>query len=228
MHSLKLLFVISLNIIAAAASGSSDILFSLQDTLKESQILYNGRIWRNAYTRIREDQFIFTPDFISGSVAVGGRIFKNVPLKYDIFKDELLTETPHGLMLQLNKEIVDSFSLTYNGRDYLFVRSDSTSDYSGYINLLYTGKSSFIVKYRKNIELLAVDKKYDQFYLIRKMYLVRDNSINQFSGKLELMRLLVDRKKEVRSFMKKNRIVPSKNNPESFIPVIKYYDSIRQ
>lgn len=227
MSSSKLLLVIILNIIAASSYGSSDILFTDQDTVKENQILYNGRLWRNPYTKVREDQFIFTPDLITGSIATQGRIFKNVPLKYDIYKDELLTETPHGLMLQLNKEMVDSFSLNYNGSDYLFVRSDSSSEYSGYVNLLYTGKSSFKVKYRKNIELLAVDKKYDQFYLIRKMYLVRDGSIDQFAGRLEFMRLLGDRKKEVRSFMKKNRINPSKNNPESFIPVIKFYDSIR-
>lgn len=227
MRSLKLLLVIILNIIAASASGSDDILLADQDTLKENQVLYNGRLWRNPYTKVRDDQFIFTPDLISGSVVTGGRIFKDVPLKYDIFKDELLTQTPHGLMLQLNKEMVDSFSLNFNDREYLFVRTDSASEYSGYVNLLYKGKSSFVVKYRKNIELLAVDKKYDQFYLIRRMYLVRDNSSDQFSGKLQLMRLLGERKKEVRSFMKKNKIIPSKNNPESFIPVIEYYDSIR-
>lgn len=198
-----------------------------QDTLKENQMLYNGRLWRDLYSRIDGDQFLFSSDFIPGSVAMEGRVFTGVPLAYDIFKDQLITQTRHGLALQLNKEMVDSFSLSYNGKDYYFERADSTSEYSGYVNVLYKGRSSFMVKYKKNIDLLAVDKKYDQFYQVQRMYLVRDNSVDQFSGKLEFMKLLGDHKKQVRTYMKKNRITAAKSNPESFVPLIEYYDQIR-
>lgn len=198
-----------------------------QDTLKESQMLYNGRLWRDLYSRIDGDQFLFSSDFIPGSVAMEGRIYTGVPLAYDIFKDELITQTRHGLALQLNKEMVDSFSLSFNGKDYFFERTDSTREYSGFMNVLYNGRSSFMLKYKKNIELLAVDKRLDQFYQVHRMYLVRDNSVDQFSGKLEFMKLLGDHKKMVRSYMKKNRINAVKSNPESFIPLIEYYDQIR-
>lgn len=224
---LKIISLVLLNIIAPALYGSNDILFSCQDTLKNAQVLYNGRIWRNLYSKIRGDQFLFSPELTTGTVSMAGRRFVNVPLRYDIYSDELLTETPHGLQLQLNKEMVDSFSLEHLGKDYYFVKSDSAEAYSGYINLLYKGKSTFAVKYRKNVELLAVDKKYDEFYLVQKLYLVRDNSIDQFSGRLELMKLFGQHKKAVRSYMKKSRIMVSKKYPESFIPVIEYYDSIR-
>lgn len=201
--------------------------FIQQDTLKESQSLYNGRLWRDLYSRIDGDQFLFSSEFIPGSVAMEGRVFTGVPLAYDIFKDQLITQTRHGLALQLNKEMVDSFSLTFNGKDYYFERTDSTSEYSGYMNVLYEGRSSLMVKYKKNIELLAVDKKYDQFYQVQRMYLVRDKSVDQFSGKLEFMKLLGEHKKQVRAFMKKNRINAVKVNPESFVPLIEYYDQIR-
>lgn len=198
-----------------------------QDTLKESQILYNGRLWRNLYARIDGDQFLFSSDYLPGYVAIEGRIFAGVPLVYDIFKDELITRTPHGLTLQLNKEMVDSFSLRFNEKDYYFERVDSSPEYSGYMNVLYKGKSHYMVKYRKSIDLLAVDKKYDQFYQQQKMYLVRNKSIDQFSGKLELLNLLGDHKKQVKAWMKKNKIGVTKNNPETFVPLIEYYDLIR-
>jgi hypothetical protein len=123
--------------------------------------------------------------------------------------------------------MVDSFSLNYLNSNYLFVRTDSTKEYSGYINLLYEGRSSFIVKYLKKVELLAVEKKFDQFYQVNRMYLVRDDRIDQFAGRMEFFRLMGDHKREVKSYMKKNKFFPSKNDPAGFVPLIKFYDSIR-
>lgn len=226
------IFILAASFLISSASSlcghNAAITSSMQqDTLKESQMLYNGRLWRNLYARIDGDQFLFSSDFIPGKVAIEGRVFAEIPLAYDIFKDELITRTPHGLMLQLNKEMVDSFSLRFNEKDYYFERADSTTEYSGYMNVLYKGKSLYMVKYRKSIDLLAVDKKYDQFYQQQKLFLVRDKSIDQFSGKLELLNLLGGHKKEVKTWMKKNRISVSKNNPETFVPLIEYYDLIR-
>lgn len=143
-----------------------------------------------------------------------------------IYHDELITETNHGILLQLNKEMVDSFTLNYLNNNYFFVRTDSTKEYNGYVGLLYKGKSLFIVKYLKKVELLAVERKFDQFYQVNRMYLVRDERIDQFAGRLEFFRLMGDHKKEVRSYMKKNNLFPSKNDPAGFVPLIRFYDSI--
>ena len=224
MSALRIFLVIISNIIAPVVTGSNDIF--PQDTLRENQVLYNGRVWRNLHSRIMGDQFLFTPELIPGSVAINGRLFSNIPLKYDIYHDELITETNHGILLQLNKEMVDSFSLNYLNNNYFFVRSDSTKEYSGYVNFLYAGRSIFLVKYMKKVELLAVEKKYDQFYQVNRMYLVRDQKIDQFAGRLEFFRLMGDHKSEVRSYMKKNNLSPSKNDPAAFVPLIRFYDSI--
>ncbi len=225
MPALRICIFLILSIIAPVATGSNDTF--LQDTLKENQVLYNGRVWRNLHTKIRGDQFLFTRDFMNGNVAMDGRLFLNVPLKYDIYHDELVTETNTGLILQLNKEMVDSFTLNYLSGRYVFVRTDSTEEYRGYVNLLYDGRSSFIVKYLKKIELLAVEKKFDQFYQVNKMYLKRGETMDQFNGRLEFFRLLGDYKGEVRSYMKKNKFIPSKNDPSGFVPLIKFYDSLQ-
>jgi hypothetical protein len=224
MSVLKICLVLLLDIIAPVVTGSNDIF--PQDTLRENQVLYNGRVWRNLYSRIMGDQFLFTPDLISGSVSISGMLFRNIPLKYDIYRDELITETNHGILLQLNKEMVDSFSLNYLNSNYFFVRSDSTKEYSGYVNFLYKGKSLFLVKYLKKVELLAVERKFDQFYQVNRMYLVRDQKIDQFAGRLEFFRLMGDHKREVRSYMKKNKLFPSKKDPAAFVPLIRFYDSI--
>ena len=45
---------------------------NVNDTI-DIQLLYNGRAWRNLYYKIRGDQFLFSTEFLPGSVTVEGK-----------------------------------------------------------------------------------------------------------------------------------------------------------
>jgi hypothetical protein len=201
---------------------------SEQDTLNGNQILYNGRLWRNLYLRIKEDQFLYSDEFLTGSVTIDGNPFKNIKIKYDIYTDEIITPTTHGSFLQLNKELVNSFNIIFQNKTYYFTKipADSLKGLKGYVNVLYEGKNSLYVKYKKEIELLAVESKYDMFYQTYRIYFVKNGIVHTLNSKGDLLRILDKDKVQVRDFIKKNRLRISKKRPESFIPVIAYYDSI--
>ncbi len=214
----------------ASGSVNSNSPVLRTDSVPEIQLLYNGRAWRNLYLSVKEDQFLFANEFLPGTISMNGKQFRNVDLRYDIYKDELLIPLNRGVIIQLNKEMVDSFSLVFQNRSYLFknFRNDSLKLIKGYLNVLYSGKSSLMVKYRKEIELLAVDKKYDLFFQQHRIYLVKDGVAYLLSGRRDFLKLLDDQKLQVRSFIKKYRYRISKNYPDSFVPVIKYYDSLKK
>jgi len=201
-----------------------------QDPLKENQILYNGKMWRNLYYSIKGDQFLFTKDFLQGSLTINNKSYNNINISYDIYNDEIITPTNNGSILQLNKEMVDSFTLVFEFKTYRFLNTqeDSLAGVKGYVNVLYKGKSALYVKYRKEIDILAVDDKYDLFYQTYRIYLLKDGLAHQIKGKSDLLKVLIENKTRINEFIKKNRLKISKNVPESFIPVIRYYDSIRQ
>jgi hypothetical protein len=115
-------------------------------------------------------------------------------------------------------------------RKYNFINlhEDSTSGINGYANSLYNGKTSLIVKYRKEIDLLAIDDKYDLFFQTYRVYILKDGAAYQVSGKNDLLKVFQDEKDQIKSYMKKNTLKVSKKSPESFIPVLRYYDSISQ
>jgi hypothetical protein len=211
-------------------SGSGRFNIYEQDTLKENQILYNGILWRNRYYRIREDQFLFSKEFLSGSLSINGQSFNNLKIRYDIYNDEIMIPTNHGAILQLNKEMVDSFTVRFDDKTYKFTKilQDSIRGFNGYVNVLYKGKNALYVKYRKEIELLAVEKKFDMFYQTHRIYFVKDSIVYQVNGKGDLLRILNEDKVQIRSYIKKNKLQISRKNPESFIPAINYYDSISQ
>ena len=98
----------------------------------------------------------------------------------------------------------------------------------GYVNVLYKGKSALYVKYRKEIDLLAVDNKYDSFSETFRIYFLKNGIVYPVTGKVKFLKILAENKIQIKDFIKKNRLRISKDNPESFIPVIRYYDSISQ
>jgi hypothetical protein len=84
------------------------------------------------------------------------------------------------------------------------------------------------VKYKKEIDLLAVDEKYDLFYQLYRVYFVKDGVAYQLTGKRDILNILPEDKTKIKDFIRKNKLKISKKIPESFIPVIRYYDSLRQ
>jgi hypothetical protein len=235
MNRIKLFFIFLLTIFTcsylSARQGRIEPIteFALQqDPLKSDQQLYNGKAWHNLYGNIKGDQFLFSKDLLPGSVTINGKSYNNLSISYDIYNDEIITPTPQGTMIKLNKEMVDSFTIKFAFKTYRFRNTlqDSLTDIKGYVNVLYEGKSSLYIKYKKEIELLAVDDKYDLFFQTYHVYFVKDGIVHQLTNKSGLLKILSQDKILIKDFIKKNNIKISKKDPESFIPVIRYYDSI--
>lgn len=197
-----------------------------QDTIRENQLLYNGRIWRNLYYMVDGNQFLFTDSYLNGELIVRGKKFTGLTLKYDLFKDEVLIPLNTGRILQINKAMVDSFSFLWQNKKYNFTRLPADSSL-GYLNVLYNGRSALYVKYRKKIGKLAEGGRYDKFYQTSQAYLVKDGIIHPVSGRKDLVKALQTDKVLIKSFLRKNNLKIFKKSPESYIPLIRYLDNIR-
>jgi hypothetical protein len=198
-----------------------------QDTV-DKHMLLNGRIWRNQYSKVTGDQFFMTDKYIKGSVTFNGRTFKNLDLKYDIYNDELILSIESYPVIFMNKEMTDSFSIEFGNMTYNIINAgtDTLNVLKGYVNVLYNGPSALYVKYIKKIQPLADEGKYDLFYQEHLVYLRKGAGIIPVTGKKKLMNLLDDKKKEIRSYLKKTGIKVIQKDPWTFIPVLEYYDGI--
>ncbi len=228
----KLLFYSLFSLLLASLSdvaGHSAIPeLKINDSI-DVQVLYNGRAWRNIYYKIRGDQFLFSTEFLTGSVTIDGKTYDNLSLKYDIYNDELLTITDNRIILQLNKEMLDLFTMVYKDQIFSFKRldADSLNALSGFVNVLYEGGTSLYVKYRKEILLLAVDNKYDMFNQVNRIFIEKDGNIFRVDTKGALLKVLEDQKRMVRNFIRSSKLRITRRNPDSFKPVIEYYDKLQ-
>jgi len=210
-----------------AASTDTTI---VQINPSDKQLLLNGRIWRNQYSKAIGDQFFLTNTFLKGSVTLNGRRFNNLNLKYDIANDELILSIEPNPSISMNKEMVDSFDLDFENRNYHIINAgtDNSNILSGYVNVIYDGPSTMYVKYTKKIQPLAVDGRFDLFIEEHRIYLRNGKEVVYVKGKKQLLTLLSDKKREIKDYMKSSRIKLTQKNPDTFIPLLKYYDSIRK
>jgi hypothetical protein len=215
-------------------SDRSEIIYSVltnQDTLKNNQALYSGKVWKNMYRRINGDQFLFTDYFLAGTITANGRTYKNLKIKYDIFSDEILIPVDLDDIVQVNKEIIDSFSISYEKRVYHFekINVDSlkkNNDFNGYFRVLYREKSALYLKYSKHISPNISEKSDGDFIETNKVLLVKDKSLYPISSKNDLFNALNIDKIVLKNYLRNNKLKFSKKNPESFIQIIRFYDSL--
>lgn len=198
-----------------------------EDTVPQRKIPYNGRIWQNIYYGNEGHQFLFTRDFIAGSVTMQGITFNGLKLKYDICNDEIIIPIPEGGLLQVNKEMVDSFSIELYGRNYRFINSrNEYPGLDGYINELYHGRTSLYRKFGKGIVKSGGEDGRDRFDSSEKIWVIKENKAIQTESRKEFLNLLSDRKHQISEFMRKNHIHVTLRDPEILVPVLIYYDSL--
>ena len=216
--------------------NGSETLFSTlteQDTLIENQTLYSGKVWKNMYRRVDGDQFLFTNYFLPGTVSIDGKTFKNLLIRYDIYSDEIMIPVNREDIVQLNKEMIDSFSITFENKVHRFIKIQEDTlnglkGYKDYFNVLYKKESALYIKYRKEISPDITDKSDGEFIVAHKVYLVKDKIVHPIITKNDLFNALNTDKVQIKNYLKRNKLKVSKKNPASFIPVIRFCDSISQ
>jgi hypothetical protein len=206
---------------------------TLQDTLKDNQNLYTGRVWINNYRRIDGDQFLFSNYFLPGTVSINGKTFKNLLIRYDIYSDEIMIPVNREEIVQLNKEMIDSFSITFENKVHRFITIpedtlNGLNGFKGYFNVLYKQKSALYIKHKCDISTDITEKSDGEFLQTHKMYFVRDKIAYPVTTKNDLYDVMKDKNLQIKKYTKDNKLKVSKKNPESFVPVIRFYDSLRQ
>jgi len=202
--------------------------FIVQDTARNRQILYNGQIWRNSNPGIKGNPFFVTDVFLPGTIRVSGHLFSNVELKYDICSDEVLVEKDFDKIIQENKEMTDFFSLSIGNKVYRFIRiqNDTLKYFSGYVNELYKGRYSFYVKYIKEVISIINGKYLGEFNQISRMFILKDDRVWPVKKLSDVCIATKTEKSVLRSFIKRNKLTVTRKDPESFVPVIQYIDSM--
>jgi hypothetical protein len=167
-----------------------------------------------------------TLQFIKGTVNYDGNVYHQVPLLYDIYKDiviSLLLDTISRY--DLVTERVHYFD--FSNHHFVRISSDSTNLKTGFYDEIYNKKLRVIVRREKNIQTTTNNQHLERFFDKSTSYfLKKGNMYYPVNTEGALMDILKDKKKELKQYLKANRIKFRKGPENALTLLAAHYDHL--
>ena len=191
--------------------------------------LYNGFLHIGYSHKI--EGVAYYPDNIwkKGTVVYDGLEFPDVNMMYDAYKDELVIQHFHRLMLTLHNEKVKEFS--FNGNHFIRHVRDSIvkgSPSTGFYQELYKGKSTLMARRVKILEEEVTDVLEQRFIPKNFYYINRNNAWHAVKTYKELRAVLKEKSKEIRQYLRKNKVKYRKEKERALILALQHFDELTQ
>jgi len=194
--------------------------------LGEESPLYNGSEYiEYAYTLQEGHPFFQVVNFINGNVNVDGMIFHDVPMLYDIVKDQLIIQDFQKVYkINLPADRVRQFFLL----GHLFVHLNATDQVkTGFYDQLYKGKISLFAKREKKILEKYSNIQISKVVISQNVYYIKKDGVYYtIKNKSSLFSALKSKKKEVQQYLKANDIKFKREPERAMIMAVKYYDQL--
>ncbi len=219
-------------------------LFLIPTTLKAQLVLdlndfYQNvggiNIYLNNNESDKKNEVIGSPyaqtEFINGTVIQNdGTVYKNIPLKYNIYNDQIVFKHKNNVLLQLDSP--NKFKEIIIGKQkYIYGEfMNERNEVKGYYETLEVGKISLLkkeiiylleaqpAKAFKNAESAKLARKAAKFFILKE-----GNKIYEIKGEKNLL-ILLDNNEKINSFIKKNKLKHRKIG--DLIKIISYYNEI--
>ena len=166
----------------------------------------------------------------------GKIIYRNHPidvrgLRYDIVNDELVYLNIHQNEIYpiiLTPAFTQDFYIYNHHFRFLNITARNSDNIikTGYYEIIHDGNTKFYVKWEKYSYMNEVEHQLEM--KIRKtLYIYNANEYSKIKNKRKLIGVLKDKKKEVKDFIRKEKINFSKVNYASSDAILKFYDSLK-
>ncbi len=211
------------------SSGVAASLALYDSATVESQHLYNGKQYYIYDSREVEHQFFLTEDWTMGSVFYDGQQFEQVPLLYDIVRDQLVARYRHGFgNVTLQNRKIRSFTLA--GHDFMRVEADTgrmEGLRTGFYDQLYNGKTKVLARRRKErLQQLSETKITVEFPVKDQFYLYKNGEYQPVHSRRSVLVLLPEQKRLLKKELRKQNMSFRQNREEAIKIMAARYDEL--
>jgi hypothetical protein len=234
LFHILLICILSRHVAAQDANDSTlsenalNAISAYYETLGEESPLYNGSEYLEyAYTLQEGHPFFQSANFISGNINLDGMIFHDVPMLYDIVKDQvIILDFQKVYKINLPADRIRQFFLL----GHLFVRitRDSADQIkTGFYDQLYKGKIALLARREKKVLEKYSNIQISKVVISENVYYIRKDGVyHTIRNKSSLLATLKAKKKEVQQYLKTNNIKFKREPERAMIMAVKYYDQL--
>lgn len=193
-----------------------------REQLPYFQELITGGQYQEPSRLIEGDPYYFSRHFENGSLTINGITYPEVPLLYDVYRDQVVTFHPvFNQKILVKPEKIGGFQLVNNSRFRYFSGNEGhPRDANGIYEVLGEGIYLALAKRFKATKPVREISKYDETYIEKTDYFLWKNGEFFPAGKeSRILTVLNLEKKEVRKELKE-RSLNFKRAPEPYLQYI--------
>lgn len=200
-----------------------------QDFVNTNAPLYNGTAYIKYGNKVIGHPYFKSEQFLPSLITYQNFNYRNIPLKYDLKKDQLviLNASKDFEMALLNDYISD---FTIDKHIFIKIKDDSIHFYNpgtGFYELLYQGNSSVIVKYYKRIEAsLKAEENTSRFVEYAFYYVFANKEYHAVYGISDFLNIHKDQRGLLKKYMNKEKLHFSKDPAKTLVSIAAYYDTL--
>lgn len=206
-------------------SAKSDSVINIYFSKQRKELaIYNGRLFRGYEYGIEGHAFYSNSDWQIGKIRYDGIWYNDLPLRYDIYKNEVMVNHPNNIPIILFGERVQQFH--FAGLHFYRLKSGIKNEPPADIyQLLADGKIKLLSRRSKIIEENLENKKVEKKFIEQhKYYLVKDGEYHLVRNQNSMLNLLSDRRQEILKDLRKNNIRFKKDREKAIIHIADFYN----
>lgn len=189
-------------------------------------ILVNGRKYLPEHYNAKGDPYFLSDKWADGSIVIDGKKYDELELLYDIDIEKAILKTTINdstdVFLVLNNDVVESF---YLGSHYFLnaAKHGLGNEFPGFVEQLYTGSFTVLTRHQKSFVSEYSKNTPNGFYASTKStnYILNHGKLFKLSSKKSLFEYFTANKKEVKNFLRRNKI---KYKRATFIQLNKLFE----
>lgn len=197
-----------------------------RDTMILNQIFYNGKIWVGSYYEVYGTEFMIADEWMKADITINDILFVDAEIKYDIYNDDILVNYNNKRIIILNRDNIERFTVYTDNKEFRFVNLHDGDEPGAYFQALYEGKYKLYKKWKKKRVQFAVEDRYDEFQEDHELVLISGGIPYEIKNRRDILKLMDDRKKDIKNFIRQENIRIDINTPEDLIPLMKYLDNL--
>lgn len=173
-------------------------------------------------------QFFESPNFAQGTIFYDGMLYQNIPMWYDLVKDQVVIQTLDSFsLISLHTERIDYFSLL--GHYFIKISQDSSSSLStGFYDQIYKGKTEVLVRrFKGTLDDVSTEGIFTKILKQKNViYLKKQGKYFSVLNSGSVLKALGNNQKEILNHLKKNAIKFKKDREKAIVMMVSYYDQL--
>lgn len=200
------------------------------DPFTSERSIVNGVSWTNSIL-YKGNRFCGTGNWKKGEVFLGGKLYKDVLINYDVVENELILfddKRTDKKYVKLNKELISRFQYLENNELKTFVKTKlPNTKGEDFYEEVFKGSVTFYIKHKKSVNKEIGTIYMGKLYENNTFYLVDKNEAYTFHNRKKLTQLLGN-SKLLKKYIRQHNLSINKNNPSDIVFLLNYNEELIQ